>query len=133
MPLQLWVAIIGLGGTIAWCVLWWAFQRHLTKFDKLARDMYEPTGRIDVLDVGLRQAIAKCLTSEDLDLNLAPLFQQLESIVTEGHEREGRILAAVASGRSDARQIQTDVQADIRHLSKRIDDIFAARGAQQQP
>lgn len=130
MPLQIWVAIIGLAGTVAWCVLWWAFQRHVARIDEVVKHLHEPGGRVDLLDCALRASIAKCVTSEDLDLNMSPVIQQLENLVQEGRDREDRILGAVAGARSDMQTIQGNVQTDIRTLGGRIDGLYTARGHQ---
>lgn len=124
MPLQLWVAIVGVALSAMWAITWYTFRRHITRVDELVKHMFEPDGRIDKLDCSLRTAIASRVTEEDLDLNLSPLTRQLEEIVQEGRDREERILEAVKGSRSEQQEGQKQVRSDITGIHARIDGLY---------
>lgn len=110
MPVAAWIAIGVTATGIVWAVMWWAFRRQIARLDAVEHHLHEPDGC-------LRLAIAKCVSEEDLDLNLAPLTRQLDRIAEEGRDRERRMTDAISDS-------QRTLRTDITGIHQRIDRVW---------
>lgn len=125
MPLAAWIAIGVFVAGVMWAVIWWAFQRQISRLDALEHHMHEPDGCIAIV----RASIGRCVTDEDLDLNLGPVTKQLERVVEEGRERERRLSEGMERLSGQLGASQTTIRTDISGIHARIDNLYQSKKA----
>lgn len=120
IPVIGWVAIGTFAAGILWSVLVWLLGRHIKRQDDLEHSVNGPGG--------LRDKIARLVTSEDFDKRAEKLEGTLEVLNDEGHERERRLLEAI---NGMGRRVEDDVREVRRELgdtNRRVDGLSRSRG-----
>lgn len=123
-----WTAIIlFVAGTIG-VVIRWLWVRFWLRFDSMHDAIHHPEGAMAKLRVELQTTndrYTKCITREQLDMQIADLGERLLESTGERNQSEQRIMSTLREMHRENQQEIRQLRAEFSDIHRRIDAVIA--------